>query len=74
MKTAATHVVGGPLRISQDYPGLDQFLSGPHDYTEADYYSWRKFPEGSDGYLHRLERHRARKQTAEEEYRRRKMS
>jgi hypothetical protein len=70
---ATTDLLGGPIRVSQEFPGLDQWLAGPHDYTAADYYSWRKFPHGSDGYLYRLERHRARRREAEEEYGRRKV-
>jgi hypothetical protein len=68
---AATEVLGGPVRVSQEFPGLDQFVSGPHGYTEADYYSWRRFPERTAGYLHRLEKHRQKKEAKEEEIRRR---
>jgi hypothetical protein len=71
MKQAATDVLGGPVRISQDFPGIDQFLSSPHGYTEAEYYGFRRFPERSAGYLHRLERHRLKKAAQEEERRRR---
>jgi hypothetical protein len=63
MKTTATHVLGGPLRVSQEFPGLDQFLSSPYGYTEEDYYRWRRPPERSAGYLHRLERFLEKKQS-----------
>ena len=56
MHAATTRLLGGPLRISQDYPGLDQFVSSPHGYTEADHCSFRGFPERSEGYRRRYRR------------------
>jgi hypothetical protein len=73
MKRSAAEVLGAPLRVSQDFPGLDQFLSAPHGYTIDQYFEFRRFPERSDGYLHRLEQYREAKRAAEEKYRKRKM-
>jgi hypothetical protein len=72
MKQAATEVLGGPVRISQDFPGIDQFLSSPSKPTLQDYASLRGLPQRTAGYLHRLDQH-LRKKNAQEA-RKRKIS
>jgi hypothetical protein len=71
MKTAAAQILGAPLRVSQDFPGLDQFLSSPSKPTLDDYNAFRRFPDRSAGYLHRLEQHVQRKRERDEAVRRR---
>jgi hypothetical protein len=65
MKDTTTRFLGGPLRVSQTFPGLDQFLKHP-DNKASDYFEWRKFPDRSDGYYHRWAKFRERQEKRDE--------
>jgi len=61
MKEATAHLFGGSLGISQDYPGIDEFLSNPNN-TLSQYINFRDLPTFCRGYLHRQEQFRRRRE------------
>jgi len=56
MQGVTTTHIGGPLAVSQDHPGLDQYLASSADHTVNGYWAIRKPPERSAGYKARGER------------------
>jgi len=60
MADVTTHQLGGPLEVSQDFPGIDQFVRDAGIEHLQAYWRIRGLPERSEGYLRRLRRFRER--------------
>ncbi|PWE28758.1 hypothetical protein DDZ14_18805 [Maritimibacter sp. 55A14] len=56
MRDVTARHLGGPLAVTQDFPGLDQFMASAGGPTEAAYRAIRSLPERSRGYIHRRDR------------------
>lgn len=58
MSEASQTVVGGPLAVSSNGTGLDEFTDD-RDYVVQDFIRWQQSPR-SNGYLQRLSNHEER--------------
>ena len=53
MQDVTTVYIGGPLAVTQEFPGLDQYMSSGNNPTLDGYYAQRGLPKRTAGYCYR---------------------